>query len=157
MKISYWYHKYHRSLFPQLFISCLCRRQCILLEFFYYRGFPPLVSKVTVQYNHFYWGVPPNNTNKCPRKTASGRWLHCHFFVQVFFYAPTAAFLTKISLQFLLCQVLDDSLGGTWTPYDIKNSLTPGIKFLNKVPKMPIGNMTPSVSPSILKKKRVYK
>ena len=56
-----------------------------------------------------------------------------NFIVIIFFCASTAEFMTKRSLCYPWRLVLIDSLGGNWTPYDIKNSIISGLKLLKKV------------------------
>ena len=86
MKLSSWGHKYHCCLFTWIFISWLCRRQCIFLECFCYHGVIFLVLKATDQYSHLCWGVSPNNSRECPGVPTSACLLHWHFYCYCFLF-----------------------------------------------------------------------
>ena len=142
MILSFWWHEYHWRLFPWVLISGFHRHQYIFLKCFCYHRYVFTRLKATSQASHLYWGFPP-----IIPMNVLGCWLPLAgctsaFIVLSFFYSCTTAFMTKMSLWFPWWLVSVGGLGVTWTPYDIKNSLILGLKFLKKVALMSNGNTT---------------
>ena len=77
------------------------------------------------------------------------------FIFMILFSDSNAAFMTRISLWFPWWLVYVGSLWGIFTPYDINNYLTSGLKLLKNVAEMSNGNPNSCGSAFILKRKRV--
>ena len=92
---------------------------------------------------------------ECPVMEASACLLYCYFIVLVLFYVSASLFLTSRSLWFTWWLVYVGTIWVTFTPSDIKNSLTPDLKLLKNVAKMSNGDPTSCGSASILRMKRV--
>ena len=140
MKLSSWGHESHWNLLTRIFIICFWRCQWIFLECFLYHGVVLLILKASDQSRNFIEGFPSIIPMSILGLRIPLAGYTVAFIALMFFSDTNSAFMTKRILCFTWRSVSVGGLWGTWTPYDINNSLTLGFKLLKKVSATSNGN-----------------